>query len=1038
MRLPLRFRLICAGFGFLVILGAIPAAGIAQRSLASAEAGSSGQADDGSPGGAPDTVVIPGPLPSFLRMAGISRQISPEDVISMLARNAALYGFQRGRPTEYMILVDRYVHQSRELQHLTDANGNIHVSSCDDAEQVVHALGYKFQRPCKVGDASLTTDNPERAFLTSDSGFPLTALEKALETGHSFEYPFPSTRVPILFHQKDWATAATSKRPDQDLLDLLLEDQGLDRLYAGLSNCDQETRLTLLRSAGLRRLAVYAATFDLYGREINIHSGAVVVPGGAEKAWEDLVGASPRTPGNFVLKLVSKDHGWLAAYFDALSRLNKEQQAHFANEDRVKRLYAAFRPASASAHAARGVYARNAQLFVLLASLQWQSNGELQIPGGLAVWQQILSMRSMGRGGRDSARGVRCSSPEELLETLVASSHLDSDEGPTAAFLMLTAMNAGRTPSHALSDTTEMLVASRLAQFNRWFPIFAEFPSLDDTSITQFVTAADRIDGISNMALRANALGAFQANLGLWQIFARQGQIPMDQRNASWQKAVQPFVGAVSSTQIFYATRNSLNAVFVAAGGTPNMTQDQMIDMLAGPVQKTKDGQQVHHEIAARIHSVLDDQRLASLDALFGLYDGLGEMAHDPKVSASLIPMAETLREFEMPRPIFTGSERSTWAPTIYTSRHAELQVRTDLTKIVRSQPSPAQLEAARGELTPFLRDTLVGLNYAYYEPPGAEVLHNNPLFIRSHDFSSISIQGVQRIWGDPQLIGVGATAGGGAYLMGSLADLPYALAATEQDFIAPKNVQALIWREAVPHLLVASILPRWWAVSQDELHATALYQRSGEEILRGAAKDPELRERVIHLLADRMTPAQLDRVVKGLQTPYSAKQLVAEMLPSDSLYLAYSLRQANPEEAAQWGSASKELNELARQHPGDCSPTRIFADFGVPHPTLQLTYSRSLLNMKPVSAFGGNESRMLAESWESNNLYWARLADEAGYSPVMLNLLAPELTRRMVANIFASNIDDWPALSRAMRETGDEFRRGKIAFETAGNTVWK
>src|SRR6202008_3024821 len=149
---------------------------------------------------------------------------------------------------------------------------------------------------------------------------------------------------------------------------------------------------------------------------------------------------------------------------------------------------------------------------------------------------------------------------------------------------------------------------------------------------------------------------------------------------------------------------------------------------------------------------------------------------------------------------------------------------------------SKAQLEAARGQLAPFLRDTLVGLNYAYYEPPGAEVLHHNPLFVRSHDFSSISVLGLRETWGQPVLIGVGATAGGGAYLMGSLADLPYALASTEQDFIAPRNVQALIWRETVPDLLVDAVLPRWWTVSRSEMHAAALYQRAGEELLTESA----------------------------------------------------------------------------------------------------------------------------------------------------------------------------------------------------------
>jgi hypothetical protein len=76
-----------------------------------------------------------------------------------------------------------------------------------------------------------------------------------------------------------------------------------------------------------------------------------------------------------------------------------------------------------------------------------------------------------------------------------------------------------------------------------------------------------------------------------------------------------------------------------------------------------------------------------------------------------------------------------------------------------------------------------------------------------------------------------------------------------------------------------------------------------------------------------------------------------------------------------------------------------------------------------------GYSSRFLAESWDSNNLYWARLADEKGYSPVMLNRLVPELTRRMVEKIFATDLEDWEALLRAAREAGDEFRQGKIAL---------
>jgi hypothetical protein len=94
------------------------------------------------------------------------------------------------------------------------------------------------------------------------------------------------------------------------------------------------------------------------------------------------------------------------------------------------------------------------------------------------------------------------------------------------------------------------------------------------------------------------------------------------------------------------------------------------------------------------------------------------------------------------------------------------------------------------------------------------------------------------------------------------------------------------------------------------------------------------------------------------------------------------------------------------------------------------------LLNLKPFPAFSGYSSRLLAESWDSNNLYWARLADEEGYSPAALNRLVPELTRLMVAKIFATDFEDWPALLRAMREAGGEFRQGKIALLPATKTA--
>jgi hypothetical protein len=110
----------------------------------------------------------------------------------------------------------------------------------------------------------------------------------------------------------------------------------------------------------------------------------------------------------------------------------------------------------------------------------------------------------------------------------------------------------------------------------------------------------------------------------------------------------------------------------------------------------------------------------------------------------------------------------------------------------------------------------------------------------------------------------------------------------------------------------------------------------------------------------------------------------------------------------------------------------RLSRDFGVPHPILAQTDAPELISLKPFPAFAGYSSRLMAESWDSNNLYWARLVDEMGLPPAMLNRVVPELTRQMVGNIFATDFEDWQALLRAMRETGKEFREGKIAGGSA------
>ena len=982
---------------------------------------------------APSQFVIPGPQRSFLRMAGISQKITREEVLPLLSRNVFTEGYEGStRPTEFLVLLRRYVVQARELAALA-ANGGmvIRVSNCDDARPLLHILGYRTRGNCGDPGTSLQTEDPERAFLSIDSGFPLPELEQTLQGGKPFEYPFSSSPVPVLFAESDWTKAGPKnyKENSKDLLDTILSDPAVARLYWALSRLDPETSKSLQQSIGLRKLLPYGAVLDFYGRSLCISAGRVQVPGGAgaEAAWKDLVGASPAFPASFVSRLLAKDKGWLAAYFDVLSRVSGTQQAYFTDPHRLPLFYAALRTPDPSAPATKGSFRPAPALLLLATRLQLESSGKVLVPGNLEIWQDILLQWHNSKFARKLGRQTsHLTGPDQLVQVMFALSRAPSESGPLQIYLVISELDSRRSPEQRLAPATVRLLARKFEEFSDQFRIFSEFPELNDQSIALFLDVAQRLNSVPT-AVRGNAFGTFQASIGIWQILARQGQISNSHLNDSWQQVIKPFATVRSASQLYDAGRASLGEVFRFSTGKPRGSQDEIIDLLAGPRQNSPEGKQMHRELAARIRSVLDDQRLVSLDTLLTLGDALAEKARGNQPEEYMIRLAGQTREFEMPRPIFTNGERTEWAAGIYNNHHTDAQMRTDLPKVLKSpKASRAQIDEARGQLASFLRDTLVGLNYAYYEPPGAQALHNNPLFVRSHDFAGETVGGMETLWQAPQLLGAGSPAGGGAHFVGSLADLPYALAELEQDFISPDSVQALIWKELTPELLTSAILPRWWDVSPLELHAIALYQRSGEELLTASAQDEALRNKVVTILSDRLFPQRIRQIEQSLRAG-RVSEILPQMMPADTFYLAAEFQHKYPEQPWVWGTAAQELQELCRQHPEQVNWKRLSHDFGTPHPTMAQNYGLELLNMAPMPPFSGDSSRFLAESWDSPNLYWARLADEGGYSPVMLNHLVPELTRMMVEKIFATDFEDWPALLRAMHETGAEFREGKL-----------
>ena len=100
-----------------------------------------------------------------------------------------------------------------------------------------------------------------------------------------------------------------------------------------------------------------------------------------------------------------------------------------------------------------------------------------------------------------------------------------------------------------------------------------------------------------------------------------------------------------------------------------------------------------------------------------------------------------------------------------------------------------------------------------------------------------------------------------------------------------------------------------------------------------------------------------------------------------------------------------------------------ISRSFGTPKPVLSHSYAPALLNLRTFPTLMGYSSRIMAESWESSLLYYAALADELHLRPSQFNVVVPQWTQLTVERIFATHLEDWPALLRSLRLTGDDVR---------------
>jgi hypothetical protein len=982
------------------------------------------------------TAEIPGILDGFLRMAALSTDLEPEQLLPALAKNIVTRGYRvtldSQRETEYLKLIQQYLSQARELRQFAGDDDTLDVPACESAEtaQILKTLGYRLRAECGP-EAVLETVNPSRAFLSIDSAFPLSELEDAYRREAAFHLPYGVTSIPVLFGPEYWIAAATPGAGG-DFIDVFLSDPSLARLYSALTKMHRPTAIALRQAVPVETLKNYAPVLDFFGESFEIRDGRAITPGGARSrpAWADLTGASPDKGAEFFQALIQKDDGWMAAYFDAMTRVSGAAEAYLSEPRRMERFYNALRGQITSPGPARPIFRATGDLLLLTTRLDFDANGQVHIPGTVAAWKNLFENHPHGKyDGKLTRSAKNWSEPDDVLEALFGLSRKIVENEPLTIFLAITNMERARSQPFA-NATVERLILD-CPKYGAQFSYLSESPSLSDQTVIAFLDSLAEIDTINNYGRRSDIVGSQQALVSLWQILVREGHIGPQEADKSLYDISMSFKDVRRNDDaLFQATRTGvqrlLAAANVQAGADPHVALVRLLAGRPGPGESSQ-----HEALIERFNSLFNQQRLVSIKTLFDLADHLERVSHGESFNVAMANrLAETISDVRLPQSELSTAEANQIGVDNWVDRHIRDQRDLNLQRLVdRAAGDLGQMLEIRGTIAPILRDSLVGLVYVYYSPPGAELIRSNPLFVRSHDFSGS--EGGQS-WVLPRDRGIGWPASAGGRLIGSLAGLPYTLNDAEQNFLVPTQRQALIWQDLAPQVLLGATVPRWWDVSRSELHYIGLHLRMGQALVAESKLDSQLEAKVLDVLRQRVSPSRL-WLVQSRLTAGKTSSAIEVLTPAEYFDLASAFADGD---SAYGDPFVSEIRRLRGETPELFSAERISSTFGIPHPALSESYRPELLRLPLFPTMMGYSSRALAESWESTNLYWAALADEAHLEPADLNLRIPEWTQQSIERIFATHLEDWPALLRSMRIVGDRYReQARAAAANAGNS---
>jgi hypothetical protein len=179
-------------------------------------------------------------------------------------------------------------------------------------------------------------------------------LSQAQRPGAGAESAPVTIAVPLT--EDHWRDLLPPPQHRGDLFAGLIANRSVLLVCAGTLSTDASVRALLGRDRGLLRWITRTApaAFWLSARSLRIDDDRVAVPGGDDAAavWEALAGERVARPAEFLRALLTRDHGRLAWFYDAVAAMTPQRRAAVfgqgpaaAQTEQVRALYASFRHA---------------------------------------------------------------------------------------------------------------------------------------------------------------------------------------------------------------------------------------------------------------------------------------------------------------------------------------------------------------------------------------------------------------------------------------------------------------------------------------------------------------------------------------------------------------------------------------------------------------------------------------------------------------------------------------------------------------------